>query len=87
MVDLIESYSRTEQNKSKREVALNYSLSFMIADKIALMLIENHKPKALSDLYPHLFEDELSTQDELQEYKERFKAFATEHNKKRGDVE
>lgn len=89
--DILESFERTERRKFKAKLSMNYALAQHIQDHVAALLVENHKPKSIYEIYPDFFtledkEDaaaatnERMKQLELEKHKEAMRAFAARFN-------
>ena len=92
--DMMESYRRTYTNKMKEKILLNQTLAIQIRQEITPLLVEEipeeYKHKYVWDLFPDLFKEEyeeyskIQEENELEEFKEKRRAFARKVEIKRG---
>lgn len=87
--DLIESYSRKQNIKVqeyeadlKVKISLNAVLARQIGEYVASLFNSDSKISSLGELFPELFKDEETLNNDMALYKARMEEYAYRHNQK-----
>ncbi len=87
--DLMESYNRRKKNeikeleeKLKIEISLNAVLARQIGEYVASLFNSDSKISSLGELFPELFKDEETSNNDMALYKARMEEYAYRHNQK-----
>ena len=85
----MESYNRRKKNeikeleeKLKIEISLNAVLARQIGEYVASLFNSDSKISSLGELFPELFKDEETSNNDMALYKARMEEYAYRHNQK-----